>query len=323
MAEHVRVEAPAHLHVGNIDLTGDLGRLYGTIGFTINYPRTIVELWKSSELKVEGEDIEGAERFAREALKFLGITGGAYINVRESIPKHVGMGSQTALALSVGLGLAKLYSVEVDLKKLALALGRSIISALGLYSFMYGGFIVDGGFRRDKWGRMVPPLIFRYPIPENWYFVVALPYKPLPEILKIKAREEEILRSLKPMPRELSDRVARIALMQMIPAIVEEDIETFGEAITAFNRALGEFWSEKQGGIYCSPIVERGIEVMLRSGAYGACQPSWGPTFYGLVRGEGNAKKLANIVGKYVEEEGGGLIFYSSPNNIGARVYTK
>jgi len=167
---------------------------------------------------------------------------------------------------------------------------------------------------------MVPPLIFRKEIPEDWFLVVAVPQKPLPKILAIKSREEEILDSMKPMPPEFSDRVARITLMQIMPSAIEEDIEGFGKGITAFNRALGEFWKEKQGGIYCDPVVEEGIELMLKNEAYGACQTSWGPTFYGLVKGEDNAKKLLSKVKEFLYSNGGGFAFYTKVRNKGAEV---
>ena len=326
MGEHVLVGkvtviAPGHLHVGNIDLTGDLGRLYGTLGFTLEYPKTKVVLEFSDKVEIIGQDRGNAEKYFEKASKFLGLDNvGVKVIVEETIPKHIGMGSQTALALSIGLGLAKLYKVNVDLKELALALGRSSISALGFYSFTKGGFIIDGGFKKKLKGKMVPPLIFRKEIPENWFLVVAVPQKPLPKILAIKSMEDAILESMEPMPPEFSDKVARIVLMQIMPSAVEEDIEVFGKGITAFNRALGEFWKEKQGGIYCDPIVEEGIEFMLKNGAYGACQTSWGPTFYGLVEGENNAKTLLDKIKKFLYSKGGGFAFYTRVRNRGAEV---
>jgi len=111
------VIAPGHLHVGNIDLTGDLGRLYGTLGFTLEYPRTKVTLEISDKLEITGNDRDNAEKYFTKASEFLGLSGAKVrVVVEESIPKHIGMGSQTALALSIGLGLAKLYDVKVDLK---------------------------------------------------------------------------------------------------------------------------------------------------------------------------------------------------------------
>lgn len=320
MGLKIVVTAPAHLHVGNMDLTGDLGRLYGTVGFTLNYPKTVVEIRKSSSLKVSGEDEENALKYAKKMLETFNVKGGVHIYVKEAIPKHVGMGSQTALALSIGLGIKKLYGLEVSLKEVALTLGRSTVSALGFYSFTVGGFIIDGGFKVSLRGKMIPPLIFNKPIPENWFFVVALPYRPLSEILKVKAEEDKVLGSLKPMPKELSEKLSRIVLMKMMPAFAEEDIKEFGEAITMFNRTLGEFWSQKQKGIYCCDIVEEGIRIMLENGAYGACQTSWGPTFYGLVKGERKAEEIMKLIRDYINSVGGGKVFYVRGNNSGAKV---
>jgi len=323
MYSEVIVKTPAHLHVGNIDLTGDLGRLYGTIGFTIDRPRTVVRARRSEKLKVEGEDASNAERYAKAFLAKFKAGGGAEIKVEEEIPKHLGMGSQTALALSVATALCKLYEVEARVEDLALALGRGSITALGVYSFKVGGFIVDGGFKPEEKGRMVPPLIFRHNTPENLYFVICIPQTPIPEILKIKAEEDRILDQLKPMPRELSSELARVVLMQMLPALVERDVRTFGRALTAFNGRLGGFWSEHQHGIYCHPIVEEGVRLMLDEGALGACQSCWGPTFYGIVDSEVKAEGLVSRLREYLAPRGGGEVFYTTPNNHGASLAVK
>jgi beta-ribofuranosylaminobenzene 5'-phosphate synthase len=312
------VTAPAHLHAGNMDLTGDLGRLYGTAGFTIDNPRTVVEVSKSNRVKVAGEDLENARRYVQAFTGRFKVEGGIEIHVKETIPKHLGMGSQTALALSIGRAIAELYKLNLDLEEIALALGRSDIVALGLNSFKAGGFIVDGGYRiRDK-GRMIPPLLFRHPIPEDWLFIVCIPSKPIPGVLKIKAEEDRILEQLKPMPDNMSDRLSRLVLMQIMPSILEHDIESFGRHLTAFNRRLGGFWGGHQEGLYCHPIVERGVKLMLDSGAYGACQTCWGPTFYGLVDDEGTAKNIVGKLHKFLDGEGGGETFYTTPNNQGA-----
>jgi len=36
--QKVIVTAPAHLHAGNFDLAGDLGRLFDTVGFAMDLP---------------------------------------------------------------------------------------------------------------------------------------------------------------------------------------------------------------------------------------------------------------------------------------------
>ncbi len=303
------ITTPAHLHAGNMDITGDLGRLYGTVGFTIDYPRTVVEVSKSEEIRVVGEDRENARKYVQAFVGKFRVGGGVEVNVRESMPKHLGMGSQTALALSVGTAISRLYNIEVDLGELAMSLGRGDVTALGVNSFRGGGFIVDGGYRVKDKGRMVPPLLFRYPIPEDWLFVVCIPKKPIPGVLEVKAREGEVLSQLKPMPGELSDWLSRLVLMQVMPAIMEHDIEAFGKYLTAFNRRLGNFWGDYQEGLYCHSLVERGVDLMLNNGAYGACQTCWGPTFYGLVDSEDTAKKIVGLLDKILKKEGGATSF--------------
>ncbi len=320
MTSRIVITAPAHLHAGNIDLTGDLGRLYGTVGFTIDYPRTVIEAIKSEKISVTGKDLENTKKYVQKFTERFKIKNGVEITVKETIPKHLGMGSQTALALSIGQAIAELYKINVGIEEIALALGRSDIVALGMNSFKAGGFIVDAGYRIKDKGKMVPPLIFRQPIPEDWLFVVCIPQKPIPEVLKIKAKEEQVLEQLKPMPEHLSDRLSRIVLMQILPSIIEHDIETFGKSITTFNRKLGNFWEDHQEGLYCHSIVEKGIGLMLDNGAYGACQTSWGPTFYGLVDHEDTAKAITKKLDKFLEKVGGGNVFYTTPNNNGASI---
>ncbi|MHC1600548.1 MAG: beta-ribofuranosylaminobenzene 5'-phosphate synthase family protein [Candidatus Methanospirareceae archaeon] len=313
--------APAHLHAGNMDLTGDLERLYGTAGFTIDYPRTIIEAVKSDKITVRGEDTENAERYVGTFMERFNVEGGIEVNVKETIPKHLGMGSQTALALSIGSAISELYNRSVAVEEMSIALGRSDIVALGFNSFQTGGFIVDGGYKIREKGRRVPPCIFRCPIPEDWLFVVCIPKKPIPAILEIKEHEKEILNTLKPMPEQMSDRLSRLMLMQVMPSIVEHDIKSFGKYITAFNSRLGGFWEEfQEGNTYCDPVVETGINILLDNGAYGACQTCWGPTFYGIVDNGDIARKLVEKLGNLIESEGGGEVFYTPGNNQGARI---
>lgn len=318
----MKLSVPGHLHNGNPDLTGDLGRIYGTLGFTLDYPRTLVTVKPSNEIIVKGEDSENAKKYTQKFLELFNISGGADILVEEAIPKHLGMGSQTALALAIGTGLSKIYGIEgISVEELALKLGRGTVTALGTYGFKLGGIILDGGYLTNMKGKMVPPLLFRQDIPENWFFVVCIPNSPIPKILEIKEDEDAVLDNLKPMKKEVSAELSRILLMQILPSFVEKDLVAFGKAITRFNGKLGGFWSDFQDdATYCDTIVENGIKLMIDNGAPGGCQTCWGPTFYTIVEGEDKAKTLYNIMKKYISETGGGEVFYTKPNNTGATI---
>ena len=151
----VTVNAPAHLHTGNFDMTGDLGRLYGTVGFAVD---RLLEVEVTKAVDVKSED-EAAYLFARRFVDAFDLTG-AEVKVKKPIPKFVGMGYHTTLALSIGTALAKLYNLKLTTEQIALTMQRGAITSLGVHAFKVGGFIVEGGFKVDQREKMIPPLIF-------------------------------------------------------------------------------------------------------------------------------------------------------------------
>jgi beta-ribofuranosylaminobenzene 5'-phosphate synthase len=310
--EKLAISAPAHLHTGNFDLTGDLGRLYGTVGFAIDLPLE-VEVAKAKGIKAEDE---AAYKFAKRFVEKTHIEG-AEVHIKREIPKFVGLGFHTTLALSIGVGLSKLYELNLSVEDVALIMGRGTITALGVYAFKTGGFIIEGGFKVDQREKMVPPLIFQSALPKNWFFVVAVPEESRLKIAKLREKEDEILENLKVMPKELSDELSRLVLVKLMPAFVEKDLKEFGEALTEFNQKLGRFWKDYQEGTYCNQVVEEGVKLMLRRSSC-ACQTSWGPTFYSIVKGESEAKRLTEELKQYLSKNGGGQVFYTKANNSGA-----
>src|SRR5208282_2476009 len=292
--------------------TGDLGRLYGTVGFAIDLPLE-VEVAKAKGIKAEDKD---AYKFAKRFVEKTRIEG-AEVHIKREVPKFVGLGFHTTLALSIGVGLSKLYGLNLSVEDVALIMGRGTITALGVYAFKTGGFIIEGGFKVDQRGKMVPPLIFQSAMPKDWFFVVAIPDESRVEITKMRSKEDEILGNLKVMPKEQSDQLSRIVLVKIMPAFVEKNIKEFGEGLTAFNQKLGQFWSSYQEGTYRNKVVEGGIKLMLQHSSC-ACQTSWGPTFYSLVQGEAEAKRLTEELKQYLKKSSGGEVFCTKANNSGA-----
>ena len=309
----LKVSAPAHLHTGNFDMTGDLGRLYGTVGFAVDRCLEI-EVSKADEVKAEDEAAYFFTKRFSDAYKL----AGAEVKVNKSIPKFVGMGYHTTLALSIGSALAKLYGLKLTTEEIALAMQRGAITSLGVHAFKVGGFIVEGGFRVKEREKMIPPLIFHQAVPSNWLFVIAIANEPQQKIVKMRENEDGILRNLKLMPKETSDMLSRIVLVKIIPSIVEGDLKSFGEGLTAFNSELGKFWNEYQcGRTYCHLVVEEAIKIMLRRSTC-ACQTSWGPTIYGIVDRQSEAQTLSKELNDYFAKHGGGEVFVAKANNVGA-----
>jgi beta-ribofuranosylaminobenzene 5'-phosphate synthase len=316
-ASSLRIVAPAHLHIGNPDLSGDYGRLYGTLGFAIEEPKLILEA-SIGKRKCDCE--------RRDARKLFVILSQEYkcnlsMHIEKEIPRHVGLGSTTPLYLAINQAFEILCNgnYNVDVKKIALKLGRGTISALGVYSYMYGGFLYDGGFTISRKGRMIPPLVFRTEVPKDIAIIVVVPEKPIKKIIKLKEKEAEILERLPRMDPHFADKLSRIILMGILPYLLEKNWEEAGRNITRFNRLLGEYWSIEQGGVYCCPEVEEIIDVMLSQKALFAAQSSWGPTAYGAYP-LSRARHVYQFVKRKLEELGGGRIWITSVANSGARV---
>jgi beta-ribofuranosylaminobenzene 5'-phosphate synthase len=200
-------------------------------------------------------------------------------------------------------------------KDLAMEFNRSRRSGIGTYVFKHGGFIIDGGHRNNN-RNGVPPLLFRTNIPENWRFVVGVPKISLNQS---GVAESNAFKDLKTPPASLIGEISRIILMQMIPAIIEEDIISFGQAMTSIDHRFGEFWLEIQGGRFSHPSIEEGIDYLENNGAIGVGQSSWGPAFYGLTEGDVSANKICNNLEKFLNDDGKiGKAFVSKPDNNGA-----
>lgn len=313
----VRVRTPSRLHFSMVDLRGDLGRIFGSVGVAIDKPSLVLKAETSSRLTVTGSRAERARRLAETVLAESGVEGGAKINVASDMPEHSGFGSGTQLALAIGTAISELHGLEHSPEGLALLLNRSRRSGVGIYAFKHGGFIVDGGHRVGATGDL-PPLIFRHDLPEDWLFVVGLP-----EAAQGSSGELELdaFKKLEPPPTALAGDVSRILLMQMIPSLLEGDVGAFGAALTSLDLKFGEHWKEVQGGVYSSPVIEAGVGFLLESGALGAGQSSWGPAFYGLVQGGIAAERLRSELEAFLNEEGRrGTAFVAHAQNEGAEV---
>ena len=283
----IRVEAPARLHFGMLDLGAELGRRFGGIGVAIARPSVVLEAYPQEELTAEGPDAERALRFARQYLRTTGVQGGAHLYVERTIPAHVGLGSGTKLGLAVAWALAGLYGHPDDVYTLAQRVGRGERSAVGLWTFARGGFVVEGGRRL---GSSSPaPLLMRYPMPAGWRCVVAVPHG----YAGLSGSEEAAAFDRLVSSPHLAARIAHVVLMALLPALVEGEIAEFGAALTRVQQLVGESFSSVQGGRFANARSAELIRAFLNWGAAGAGQSSWGPAVYALVADEEQGRDLA------------------------------
>jgi beta-RFAP synthase len=292
----VRVTASARLHLGMLDVAGGRGRRYGGVGVAIADPAVVLEANPAADTSAEGPDAERALAFARRFVTHTGIDDGVCIRVHRAIPPHVGLGSGTKLGLAVIAALAELNGLALSPIQVARTAGRGARSAVGLWTFLFGGLVTEGGVRPDS--GCPAPLLARHPVPEQWRCVLVVPDRQ-PGLSGVT--EEEAFRRLRP-PQELSALISQLVLTCLLPALVEQDLVEFGAAVTHLQRLVGEAFSPVQGGPF-HPLVSRLVDALLDSGAAGAGQSSWGPAAYGFVGTELEADALAKRMARLTAGE--------------------
>jgi len=282
----VRVEAPARLHLGFIDVSGTLGRRFGSIGLTLDQFPTVLELRHSERLEAQGPSAARALEYLRRLIDDYDVASGATLDIRCAIPEHVGFGSGTQLALAVGKAFSALFDIPLSISAITAAADRGARSGIGIGAFEQGGFIVDGG-RGSAGGH--PPVIARMAFPPAWRVLLVLDRggRGLSGEAELAA-----FRSLHAFPQERAARLAHLVLLRAMPALAEEDLANFGAAVGEIQRTVGDHFAAAQGGRFASPAVAEVLAWLESSGVSGIGQSSWGPTGFAIVDSEVRAHAL-------------------------------
>jgi beta-RFAP synthase len=288
---HGEVSCTARLHLGFLDLTDtrarEFGRRFGSVGLSLDGPETHVLVRRADVDRVTGAERERATRVMRTIREALGLPGCHAVTVSEAIPAHSGLGSGTQLALAVATALRQAHGLAADPRGDAARLGRGARSGIGIGTFVQGGLVVDGGVGPQGG---LPPLLVRHAFPESWRIVL---------VMDAAAsglsgeRERAGFATLAPMPDEESGTLCRLLLMQALPALAEDDLRAFGDAITRMQDKLGRHFAPVQGGLFTSARVAAAIEVLRAAGGVGLGQSSWGPTGFAFFRGDAAAEHAA------------------------------
>jgi beta-ribofuranosylaminobenzene 5'-phosphate synthase len=299
-SRHVFVEAPARLHFGMLDLGGSLGRRFGGIGAAVPVPSVLVSARRAPTLTVQAgatlgldeatsQQVGAAHDAARRVLSHYGVAASAaHVTVHRTIPAHRGLGSGTQIALATARAIAEIYELPRNAAELARATGRARRSAIGTYVFAHGGFIVEGGRRASH--DQPAPLLAHIPIPSEWRCVVVIPAAP-PGVSG--DAETAAFATLALPPAGEAARVAHLALVALLPALVEGDFAGFGAALTEIQQINGRWFAAAQGGPFATGAPASLIASLVAAGATGVGQSSWGPAVYALAPDAATGAALA------------------------------
>ena len=234
------------------------------------------------------------------------------IEVSEAIPSHSGLGSGTQTALAVAAALSR-FTGEQDVGAIELArrVGRGLRSALGIHGFDHGGFLVEAGKQRPD---EISPLISRSAVPADWRLLLIAPRN---NRGLSGESERSAFAKLAPMPDVITDRLCRIALMDLIPAMQTGDFEGLSESLFEFGRLNGEYFAPIQGGIFTDSRLNELANHLRSSGCRGVGQSSWGPTLFALCRNETEAAERQRDLLRFTDHSSfdNHLV---KPRNVGA-----
>nr|WP_272867693.1 beta-ribofuranosylaminobenzene 5'-phosphate synthase family protein [Crenothrix polyspora] len=291
MTDHpttVSVLAPARLHMGFVDLSGSLGRHFGSIGVALNEHGTRLSVRKAAQRSVTGAAAQRAELCLTQLCQALKVSDQLAITIESAIPEHVGLGSGTQMAMAIGSALNAFYALGLSVREIAAVMDRGLRSGIGIGVFEQGGLIVDGGRGVNT---ITPPVLVHLHIPKNWRFILVFDSRGQ----GLHGQQEiQAFKSLPAFPQQEAARLCYLLLMQALPAVAENNIHQFGDVITQLQRSVGEHFAPVQGGVFASGKVAKVMHWLAQQGAVAIGQTSWGPTGFCAVDNADFAEKLVN-----------------------------
>lgn len=329
------IETPSRLHITLIDLNGKYGRIDGGVGITTLKPRLLLEAHdgyediqvefinpESDKLTNDTMDDYQAKIFSatRRINESLNLKGGYHFKLREAFPVHSGLGSGTQLSLAVAKLILKMNDQDLSASEIAEIVGRGGTSGIGVASFESGGFIVDSGHKKTVKNDFLPssaskasppPILARYDFPEDWKIILAIPH------VKRKVfghGEVDIFQKYCPIPLREVQELIHVLFMKMMPAVIEEDLDQFGEAVNIVqNIGFKKIELSLQ-----NPFIKDLMDNLKASGAVGVGMSSFGPTIYAIT--DTNSKDVYRAAHNAMREREGEIILTSAQNS-GAHIY--
>lgn len=320
-----RIETASRLHLGLLSFSDDEPRIFGGLGLMIAEPRVVIEAGPSPDWSAEGPQADRVLELAKRVSADLSLN-----TLAKPVPlafrvialpaPHTGLGVGTQLALAT----ARLVAVaqgcdDVPLERLARITGRGRRSAIGFHGFQAGGFLVDGGIRRDR-PEVPAPRLFRADFPLEWRILVVNP--PCSDAIA-DAREIEAFKNLPAFDPGSAGRMCKIVLLEILPALIEHDLKAFQTGVSALQDRVGACFAPAQGGKFRSPQAAAIAAELGRLGLGGIGQSSWGPAIYAFAGPEtADLEPIAlELANRFSLPESD--VFITRADNHGARIRTR
>jgi len=127
----------------------------------------------------------------------------------------------------------------------------------------------------DDATREFSPMIARARLPAAWRCVVIAARDSLG--LHGDAERSAFAR-LPPVPAEITAELARVALLELLPAAVEGKFGEFTAAVRRYGELAGRPFAQESAQLPYAAATAQLLELLGELGIQGAAQSSWGPT---------------------------------------------
>lgn len=284
----ISIVTGSRLHFGLTRIKPVSANCLNGIGVMIDAPGTKLEIRPAAKFNVVG-----SERLREFAKSWSVMTSNPLpdceLSLVEHPPAHSGFGSGTQLAHSVANGLnrfcgqpMKLNADEVS--KVAENCERGRRSMIGSYGFAKGGLIVDG---IDDVGRTC--LVNQVNLPSEWRVLVVVAEE---ANKKFGIQEEAAFANIQAETFDPSDELEQLISGKIVPAAKREDFDTFAKSVFEYGKISGSYYVPVQGGIYNGPVITEIVDALLKLGASGVGQSSWGPAVFAWCQNQTQANDL-------------------------------
>jgi len=253
---------------------------------------------RNLKTKVKGKCLDKASFFLNVFCRKRKIKPNFFLNVEKSPLQHIGLGSGTQLALSIGRAISDLSNLNLDIEKIAKILNRSYRSNIGLINFKHGGFLIDLKIK-NKFFTNIDKVFF----PEEWKIILIKNSK---QGLHGK-NEVGVFKKIKNFPKINNISLIDLVLLKIYPSLIENNFNEFSKSVTKLQNIIGNYFNVFQGGIFSSPTVSNVLNFLKKENVLGYGQTSWGPTGFAFFS---NIKKAEMMKTKLKKR-------FSSCNNLG------
>jgi len=331
------VKSGSRIHITLIDMNGlGTNRVDGGVGVMLRDPAVTIRARpaRTTSVTISDHARDDTNKELRQSITALssriqesvGIAG-TEIEVASCPPLHVGLGAKSQALLATAVAVLKCHGLEVSPEVVTAMARRGGTSGIGVHGFWQGGFIVDGGHPIRKKGGIsfyrpsshsasagVATLLARYSFPD-WPILIIQPVG-----YRIHgAWENRLFRKVCPVPIAQVRAVSHTVLMQMLPAIVEQDRQAFGASLWSIQ---DQRWKAFEIESQASSVGRVMYRLRHDLEVAGAGMSSWGTSIMCVderLDAEGRGQFI-NDVESILDSEAGGLVIGSAALNTPASV---